>query len=42
MNISERIQGLMSFAVEPGFAVGAGLPHDACAARVVSRLRGTR
>ena len=25
MNISERIQGLMSFAVEPGFAVGAGL-----------------
>lgn len=25
MNISEKIQGLMSFDVEPGFAVGAGL-----------------
>ena len=25
MNVSEMIRGLMSFAVEPGFAVGAGL-----------------
>ena len=25
MNISEKIQGLAAFAVEPGFAVGAGL-----------------
>ena len=25
MNVSEKIQGVMRFAVEPGFAVGGGL-----------------